>query len=146
MAKLAEGTGLQLPPAAVNALHMPAPPLQPSTPAIATQCFLLSNMFDPSSEQASNWANEIRDDVIQECNKHGGVLHVFVDKQSAQGNVYVKCPSIATAVASVNALHGRWFAGKFRPLFRLAVLLYFLFTAEVLNSSFYWCHLLENTY
>lgn len=54
---------------------------------------------------------EIRDDVIEECNKHGGVLHVYVDKGS-QGNVYVKCPSIATAVASVNSLHGRWFAGR----------------------------------
>lgn len=29
-----------------------------------------------------------------------------------QGNVYVKCPSIAAAVAAVNALHGRWFAGE----------------------------------
>jgi RNA-binding protein 39 len=29
-----------------------------------------------------------------------------------QGNVYVKCNSIASAVASVNSLHGRWFAGK----------------------------------
>ena len=29
-----------------------------------------------------------------------------------QGNVYVKCPSVTTAVAAVNALHGRWFAGK----------------------------------
>ena len=29
-----------------------------------------------------------------------------------QGNVYVKCPSINCAVAAVNALHGRWFAGK----------------------------------
>lgn len=58
-----------------------------------------------------NWADEIRDDVLEECNKHGGVLHIFVDRQSAQGNVYVKCPTIATAAASVNALHGRWFAG-----------------------------------
>lgn len=55
---------------------------------------------------------EIRDDVIEECNKHGGVLHIYVDKTSAQGNVYVKCPSIASAVASVTALHGRWFAGE----------------------------------
>lgn len=54
---------------------------------------------------------EIRDDVIEECNKHGGVLHVYVDKTS-NGNVYVKCPTIATAVASVNSLHGRWFAGR----------------------------------
>lgn len=29
-----------------------------------------------------------------------------------QGNVYVKCPSIAAATAAVSALHGRWFAGE----------------------------------
>lgn len=63
---------------------------------------------------------EIRDDVIEECNKHGGVLHVYVDKASPQGNVYVKCPSIATAVAAVNSLHGRWFAGKFMRGLHLA--------------------------
>ncbi|KAK8399226.1 hypothetical protein O3P69_003386 [Scylla paramamosain] len=45
MAKLAEGTGLQLPAAAANALHMPAQPQQQPAPPIATQCFLLSNMF-----------------------------------------------------------------------------------------------------
>lgn len=49
MAKLAEGTGLQLPAAAANALHMPAQPQQQPAPPIATQCFLLSNMFDPST-------------------------------------------------------------------------------------------------
>ena len=27
--------------------------------------------------------------------------------------MYVKCPSIAAAIAAVNALHGRWFAGEF---------------------------------
>ena len=55
---------------------------------------------------------EIRDDVVEECNKHGGVVHIYVDKASPQGNVYVKCPNIACAVAAVNALHGRWFAGQ----------------------------------
>ncbi|KAK9719774.1 RNA recognition motif [Popillia japonica] len=118
MFKLAEGAGMQVPQAAANALSMATG--QPvvtqvqtnSTPPIATQCFMLSNMFDPSSENATSWDTEIRDDVIEECNKHGGVLHVFVDKGSPQGNVYVKCPSIATAVASVNSLHGRWFAGR----------------------------------
>lgn len=65
-------------------------------------------------ETNPTWDVEIRDDVIEECNKHGGVLHVYVDKASPQGNVYVKCPSIATAVAAVNSLHGRWFAGKSR--------------------------------
>ena len=83
-----------------------------SLPPIATQCFMLSNMFDPITERDPHWDQEIRDDVIEECNKHGGVAHIYVDKASPQGNVYVKCPNISTAVAAVNALHGRWFAGK----------------------------------
>ncbi|XP_015122492.1 RNA-binding protein 39 isoform X1 [Diachasma alloeum] len=117
MFKLAEGTGLEIPPAAANALNMapvistPQPPPQ-AAPPIATQCFMLSNMFDPQNETNPTWSKEIRDDVIEECNKHGGVLHVYVDQASPQGNVYVKCPSIATAVAAVNSLHGRWFAGR----------------------------------
>ena len=59
-----------------------------------------------------NWDQEISDDVMEECNKHGGVHHIYVDKASPQGNVYVKCPNIGTAVAAVNALHGRWYAGQ----------------------------------
>jgi hypothetical protein len=39
------------------------------------------------------------------------VLHEYVDKASHDGNVYVKCASIQTAVNSVQSLHGRWFAG-----------------------------------
>lgn len=78
MAKLAEGTGFQIPQAAANALNMnpsavtgvpPPPPPGPAipgmptslaaagfapapvqqTPPIATQCFMLSNMFDPQT-------------------------------------------------------------------------------------------------
>ncbi|XP_052866025.1 RNA-binding protein 39 [Anopheles cruzii] len=117
MFKLAEGAGLAVPRAAADALLATAPqpiPQQPiqQSPPIATQCFLLSNMFDPSTETNPSWDVEIQDDVIEECNKHGGVLHVYVDKLSPAGNVYVKCPNIATAVLAVNALHGRWFAGR----------------------------------
>lgn len=117
MFKLAEGAGLAVPRAAADALLATAPqpaPQQPiqQSPPIATQCFLLSNMFDPAAETNPSWDVEIQDDVIEECNKHGGVQHVYVDKQSPAGNVYVKCPSIATAVLAVNALHGRWFAGR----------------------------------
>jgi len=138
MAKLAQGTGMQLPQAANQALNSavmqaagnPASvrdanaaahnaqrqQVQQSVgaqaPPIATQCFMLSNMFDPTTETTSGWDLEVKDDVIEEGNKHGGFLHIVVDKASPQGNVYVKCPNIATAVAAVNALHGRWFAGK----------------------------------
>ncbi|KAH7948618.1 hypothetical protein HPB51_028453 [Rhipicephalus microplus] len=67
-------------------------------------------MFDPLTETNPSWDEEIRRDVIEECRKHGGALHVYVDRASPEGHVYVKCPTIASAVASVNALHGRWFA------------------------------------
>ena len=125
MAKLAEGTGMKVPESARAALYgvQEAPQQrvnvapkqqqeQSNLPPIATQCFMLSNMFDPITERDPHWDQEIRDDVIEECNKHGGVAHIYVDKASPQGNVYVKCPNISTAVAAVNALHGRWFAGK----------------------------------
>ena len=54
-------------------------------------------------------------DVLDECRKHGGAYHVFVDQMSA-GNVYVKCPTIAIAASCVGALHGRWFSGLFHEL------------------------------
>lgn len=117
MVKLAEKTDLEIPQVTANALMASAP--QPTQviveeieTQVATQCFLLLNMFDAATETDPNWDEEIQDDVIEECNKHGGVLHVFVDTMSSEGKVYVKCPSKATAVLAVNALHGRWFAGR----------------------------------
>ncbi|XP_017069671.2 RNA-binding protein 39 isoform X1 [Drosophila eugracilis] len=117
MFKLAEGAGLAVPQAAANALLATAPqpaPVQQQevAPSIATQCFILSNMFDPLTETNPTWDVEIRDDVLEECAKHGGVLHIHVDTTSPTGTVYVKCPGTTTAVLAVNALHGRWFAGR----------------------------------
>ena len=134
MAKLAAGTGLKLPDTATQALSQSGGQAQSvasvamaahsammqqqqqqqassMSPPIATQCFLLSNMFDLAKETSSTWDIEIRDDVIDECSRHGGVLHVYVDKFAPPGNVYVKCDSVAAAVASVNEVHGRWFGG-----------------------------------
>ncbi|KAM7401493.1 hypothetical protein PAMP_016802 [Pampus punctatissimus] len=131
MARLAEGTGLQIPPAAQQALQMSGaiaigamaavsaamnPALNmnslnlPSQP-FATHCFQLTNMFT-NSEDLPGWETDIQHDVIEECNKHGGIVHIYIDKNSAEGNVYVKCPSIPAAMAAVNALHGRYFAGQ----------------------------------
>ncbi|KRY13837.1 RNA-binding protein 39 [Trichinella patagoniensis] len=140
MAKLAEGTGMELPQVAKQMLNAQPQQHQHTLPAmqvqqqhqqqqqqqqqheqqhqlasqqlIATQCFVLSNMFNPMAESDPDWDREIRDDVIDECNKHQGVVHIFVDKASADGNVYVKCPTVAAAVAAVNSLHGRYFAGN----------------------------------
>jgi RNA-binding protein 39 len=126
MAKLAEGTDLKLPEAAATALNMqsqfphgvPAATTAPSSqqavaPPIATQCFMLSNMFDPVQEAGNpKFEADIRDEVLEACLTHGGATHVFVDTANPAGNVYVKCPSISTAVAAVNTLHGRWFGGR----------------------------------
>jgi RNA-binding protein 39 len=140
MFKLAEGAGLAVPKAAADALLATAPqpvPQQPAqvSPPIATQCFILSNMFDPASETNPSWDIEIMDDVIEECNKHGGVLHVYVDHASPQGNVYVKCPSIATAVLAVNALHGRYFAGRIITANYVPLINYHTLFPDATNAS-----------
>jgi len=117
MAKLAEGTGMQIPQAAAAVLSQ-SPAINTAAtqaiPPIATQCFMISNLFDARIRMSGNpsWENDLMDDVINECNNYGGVVHIFVDRDSDQGNVYIKCPSIAAAVSSVNALHGRYYAGK----------------------------------
>jgi RNA-binding protein 23/39 len=113
MAKLSEGSGLQMPKHAMDALqaaHMqaagsqhvripepPNPQQLATVTAVGTQCFMLSNMFDPNGEAGNpNWVKEIRDEVIDECNKYGGVVHIYVDEKSPDGNVYVKCATIAS--------------------------------------------------
>jgi RNA-binding protein 23/39 len=119
MAKLSEGSGLQMPKHAMDALQaahmqaagsqharMPEPPNPQqlaTVTAVGTQCFMLSNMFDPLKEasQNSDWAREIRDEVIEECNKFGGVVHIYVDEKSVDGNVYVKCTTIASGKSIV---------------------------------------------
>ncbi len=35
-------------------------------------------------ERDPSWDLEIKEDVVEECNKHGGVQHIYVDKASSQ--------------------------------------------------------------
>ena len=124
MKKLAEGTGIELPKSIANALNQVTTTGQlasngvassesPESASIsATQCFLLTNMFDPVTENPEeNWPDAIREEVLEECRLHGGATHCFVDR-SSPGNVYVKAASIAAAAKCVSVLHGRWFDGK----------------------------------
>lgn len=43
-----------------------------NVPNFATECFMLSNMFDPKTETEEDWDQDIKDDVVEECNNHGG--------------------------------------------------------------------------
>lgn len=44
--------------------------------------------------------------------KYGGLVHIFVDPDAPEGNIYVKCASIAIAAAAMTGLNGRFFAGR----------------------------------
>jgi len=131
MAKLAEGSGIKLPQFTIDALNMAtaaaaaaaAAPIQAVSVAsvasaaaaapVATQCFMLSNMFDLAEEMAKpNWEEDIKDDVIEECTKYGGIVHIHIDKHSPEGNIYIKCPSISIAISALTSMNGRYFAGK----------------------------------
>lgn len=47
-------------------------------PSIATQCFMLSNMFDPTAETEPGWELDIRDSIIGECISNGGSYVITV--------------------------------------------------------------------
>lgn len=83
-----------------------------ATPHPPTECFKLSNMFDPKGETDPYWAEEIRSDVIGECSQFGGVVHIHIDKGDPNGCVFLKAASTTVAQACVNSLQGRWFSGK----------------------------------
>jgi antirestriction protein len=61
----------------------------------------------------AGWDDKLSDDVIRECARNGAVVtHIAVDRQSLQGNVYVKCENATGAVTACTALHGRLFNGR----------------------------------
>ena len=61
----------------------------PTVPALAqpvvvpSSCFMLTNMFDPSSlENQPDWEADIREDVLEGCVEFGDILHIHVDPKS----------------------------------------------------------------
>jgi len=117
MAKLGRGTfnppqldaGLSLIPGL-----LPTPGASPSISAPMIQpgtCVVVKNMFDPKTEQ-EGFDADIREDVEDECSKYGRIKHIFVDKNSPQGLVYLKFESISGAQQCIKAFNGRWFASR----------------------------------
>ncbi|KAI3875735.1 hypothetical protein MKX03_023658 [Papaver bracteatum] len=78
---------------------------------VPSECLILKNMFDPTSETEPDFDLDIKDDVQDEVSKFGTVKHIFVDKNSA-GHVYLRFETTTSAMSAQCALHGRWFAGK----------------------------------
>merc|ERR1719412_2531090 len=70
-----------------------------------SSCLLLRNMFDPATETEADFDLDIREDVMEEVQKYGTLRHIYVDKVSSDGLVYLKF-----AKNTAQALNGRWFA------------------------------------
>uniref|UniRef100_A0A1J3CHP1 RNA-binding protein 39 n=1 Tax=Noccaea caerulescens TaxID=107243 RepID=A0A1J3CHP1_NOCCA len=78
---------------------------------VPSECLLLKNMFDPSTETEPDFDLDIKEDVTEECSKFGNLKNIFVDKNSV-GFVYLRFENAQAAMGAQRALHGRWFAGK----------------------------------
>ncbi|CAN6452565.1 unnamed protein product [Victoria cruziana] len=91
---------------------VPVVPVQAAEPiGIPSECLLLKNMFDPSTETDPEFDLDIKEDVQEECSNFGVVKHIYVDKNSP-GHVYLKFDSVAAASKAQRAMHGRWFAKR----------------------------------
>ncbi|PON45067.1 Splicing factor-like protein [Parasponia andersonii] len=96
-------------PGGLQAAAVTVPSLD--TIGVPSECLLLKNMFDPTTETEPDFDLDIKEDVREECSKFGSLKHIHVDKNSA-GFVYLRFENTQSAMAAQRALHGRWFAGK----------------------------------
>ncbi|ESW31791.1 hypothetical protein PHAVU_002G268000 [Phaseolus vulgaris] len=88
---------------------MPTPVVEPV--GSPSECLLLKNMFDPTTESEPDFDIDIKEDVEEECSKYGRVKHIFVDKKSA-GFVYLRFETVEASSAAQRAMHMRWFARR----------------------------------
>lgn len=128
MAKLAEGTGLELPKPALEIMKSSLGSqnfavsdivnMKRQVP-LASECFVLGNMFEMPAAKGSkappldaSFFQELKEDVEEECGRHGKIMNVFIDKRGPGGNVYAKCANVEDAKRCVGVMHGRYFSGR----------------------------------
>merc|ERR550525_2202103 len=83
---------------------------QQEAAANITPCVILKNMFNPAQETDPDFDLDIREDVMDEVQKYGTLRHIYVDKTSPMGLVYLKFQGHEGAKKTFDALNGRWFA------------------------------------
>lgn len=83
-----------------------------SLPYSPTPCLKIRNMFDAEMETDEDWELNVQDAILEKCKGIKGVLHIFVDANSKEGCVYMKCNSCETAYQVYKSLHGWWFDGR----------------------------------
>ncbi|XP_061187269.1 inner nuclear membrane protein Man1-like isoform X2 [Saccostrea echinata] len=77
-----------------------------------TPCLKIRNMFDAEMETDEDWEVNVQDAILEKCKGIKGILHIYVDSNSKEGCVYIKCNSCETAYSVYKSLHGWWFDGR----------------------------------
>ncbi|KAG0288896.1 hypothetical protein BGZ98_004072 [Dissophora globulifera] len=72
---------------------------------------LLKNMFTDEDKTEPEWARELEEDVKEEAEKNGPVVHIHVE-QDSPGEIYLKFDTVQSATNAVQTLGGRFFAGR----------------------------------
>lgn len=118
MAKLGQAAGISVPvppsitPAVGNTAAGTAAATAAGISGIPSIFVLISNMFDPATETGVDWELEIKEDVMDECAKHGQVEHIHVETQKPGGIVLLKFVAVDAAMKTAQSLNGRFFAGR----------------------------------
>ncbi|KAK3582031.1 hypothetical protein CHS0354_000272 [Potamilus streckersoni] len=77
-----------------------------------TPCLKVRNMFDTSVESDMDWEKDLEEVILEKCKNNNGILHIYVDRTSKEGCVYIKCSSCEKAYEAYQSLHGWWFDGR----------------------------------
>ncbi|PWN45013.1 splicing factor, CC1-like protein [Ceraceosorus guamensis] len=95
------------------ALTVPTEQTRPANmPVALSRAILLKNMFNPEEETERDWDKELAEEVKGECEEKYGVVEAcYVDKESA-GEIWVRFAGVEGAGKAINALNGRFFAGR----------------------------------
>ncbi|KAK3843698.1 MAG: hypothetical protein J3R72DRAFT_440591 [Linnemannia gamsii] len=115
MQKLARGDGSMggaAPSSTVAPIPAPSfvPPRQLPV-VMPSRAVLLKNMFTEEDMTEPEWAKELEEDVKEEAEKSGPVVHIHVQEDTV-GDIFLKFDSVQSATNAVQTLGGRFFAGR----------------------------------
>ena len=70
---------------------------------------LVHNMFDKDTETEEGWAEELKDEFMEECSTFGKILAITVMSREAGGKIFASFDSVESAKLCAQNLSGRWF-------------------------------------
>lgn len=87
----------------------PADPTKVGGSDSPSTSILVHNMFDKDEEEEEGWPDDIKEEFIEECSKHGKILSVLVMSNDPGGKIYATFETVDGARACAESLAGRFF-------------------------------------